>query len=177
MKQSLFCILIFIYTSLVFSQEKKITYSQFDFTIAFTGNPESGNINPYTHEKESWFLPDGFGSKYGYGIHYKKWVGLGIHGGINWEWTNKLVVVPVFANFRLSPRISDETRITLQLGLGKVAALGRGNLIGEYKKISLGLQTSDDLVLFIELNDYQFPNNQPKNTGNVSLGISLTNFF
>ena len=176
MKESLFFILISIYTSSVLSQEKKFTYSQFDFTVAFTGNPESGNINPYTREKESWFLPDGLGSKFGYGLQHNKWVALGIHGGMNWEWTNKLVVVPVFANFRLSPKISDETRITLQLGLGKVAVIGRGNLFGEYKKISLGLQTSDDLVLFIELNDYQFGINKRKNTGNVSLGISVTSF-
>jgi hypothetical protein len=29
------------------------------------------------------------------------------------------------------------SRITLQAGLGKAIALGRGNLLGDYKKISL----------------------------------------
>jgi hypothetical protein len=37
----------------------------------------------------------------------------------------------------LSPKIN-ETRITLQLGIGKAIALGRGNLTGIIK-ISLGL--------------------------------------
>jgi hypothetical protein len=41
-----------------------------------------------------------------------------IHSGLNWDWSNKLVVAPVFANFRLSPK-NNETRITLQLGMGK----------------------------------------------------------
>ena len=51
------------------------------------GNPARDEENPYTHEKGTWFLPDGLGSKFGYGIHYKKWIELGIHSGINWEWT------------------------------------------------------------------------------------------
>lgn len=79
-----------------FSQSKKFTYTQFDVTVSIKGNPDRDLEDPYTHEKGSWFLPDGLGSKFGYGIHYKKWIGLGIHSGINWEWTDKLVVVPVF---------------------------------------------------------------------------------
>lgn len=169
-------LLLLFFTGTLFAQNKKYTYSQFDITLAFTGNPESGNVNQYTQEKEPWFLPDGLGTKFGYGIHHKKWVGLGIHSGLNWEWSNKLVVVPVFANFRLSPKISDETRITLQLGLGKAIALGRGNLTGDYKKISLGLQNSDDVMIFIEVNHYAIPLNNQKDQGNISLGISLISF-
>jgi hypothetical protein len=55
-----------------------------------------------------------------------------IHGGLNWDWSNKLVVVPIYANFRLSPKIGEETRITLNLDLEKIA-LGRGNLTGTIK--------------------------------------------
>ena len=163
-------------TVTLFAQDKKHSYTQFDITVALKGNPNRGVEDPYTHEKESWFLPAGLGAKFGYGIHYKKWVGLGIHSGLNWEWTEKLVVVPVFANFKLSPKIGDETRITLQFGLGKAIALGRGNLIGDYKKISLGLQSDDDVMIFIELNHYTLPINNQADSGNISLGISLINF-
>jgi hypothetical protein len=159
-----------------FSQNKKFTYTQFDVTVSIKGNPDRDEENPYTHEKRTWFLPDGLGSKFGYGIHYKKWIGLGIQSGINWEWTDKLVVVPVFANFRLSPLIADDTRITLQLGLGKALALGRGDLMGDYKKISLGIQNADDVMLFIELNHYSFPINHQRDSGNISLGLSLITF-
>jgi hypothetical protein len=34
------------------------------------------------------------GTKLGYGL-YKKWIGLGIHSGLNWDWSNKLVVAPI----------------------------------------------------------------------------------
>lgn len=160
----------------LFAQDKKITYTQFDVTIAFTGNPKRGKVDPYTNTKESWFLPDGIGTKLGYGLHYKKWVGLGIHSGLIWDWSNKLVVTPVFANLRFSPSISDETRITLQLGLGKAIALGRGNLTGDYKKISIGIQNDDDILIFIELNHYTIPINNERDSGNISLGISLISF-
>ncbi len=153
----------------------KPTYAQYDFTLAFKGNPNAGETNEYTNDKESWFLPDGLGAKMGCGLHYHKWVALGIHTGINWEWTNKLVVVPVFANFKLSPKIGDETRIVLQTGIGKAVALGRGGLSGDYKKISLGLQ-NDDALFFIEISQYDFRINDQKNSGDISLGLSVIQF-
>ena len=174
---TLFKILI-LFTLLSFSaysQRNKFTYIQFDVTVALRGNPDANIVDEYTQKKGTWFVPDGLGAKLGYGVHYKKWLALGIHSGVNWEWTDKLVVVPVFANFRLSPKVGEDTRITLQLGLGKAMALGRGDLIGVYKKISLGLQ-SDDLLLFIELNHYALPIRKQKDSGNISLGISLISF-
>jgi hypothetical protein len=35
------------------------------------------------------------GTKLGYGLRYKKMDGLGIHSGLNWDWSNKLVVAPI----------------------------------------------------------------------------------
>lgn len=187
MKSKLIALFSFLFAINTFSQtvytttksEEKIklkpTYIQYDVTIAIKRNPNADGIDPYTNEKENWFLPDGFGTKIGFGLHYNKWVALGIHSGINWEWTNKLVVVPVFANFKLSPRISEETRIVLQTGLGKAIALGRGSLIGDYLKISLGLQ-SEEVLLFIEVNQYNFRLNNQKNSGNISLGLAFISF-
>ena len=64
----------------------------------------------------------------------------------------------------------------MQLGLGKALALGRGDLMGDYKKISLGIQNADDVMLFIELNHYSFPINHQRDSGNISLGLSLITF-
>lgn len=164
------------FTFSVFSQNKKFTYTQFDVAVSIKGNPDRGETDPDGNTDNLWFLPDGLSSKIGYGIHHNKWVGLGIHSGIDWKWTDKLVVVPVFANLKLSPKIGDDTRITLQLGLGKAIALGRGDLMGDYKKISLGLQTADDLILFIEVNHYAIPINNQRDTGSISLGLSLVSF-
>ncbi|MDD5151813.1 MAG: hypothetical protein PHC28_15265 [Flavobacterium sp.] len=187
MKSNLIVLFSFLFAVNTFSQtvftttnsdkktKSKPTYIQYDITAAIKGNPNAGETNEYTKEKESWFLPDGLGAKIGYGLHYNNWVALGIHTGINWEWTNKLVVVPIFANFKLSPKIGEETRITLQTGMGKSVALGRGSLSGDYKKISLGLQ-SDAVLFFIEVSQYDFRINNQRNSGNISLGISLISF-
>jgi hypothetical protein len=169
-------IVLLFFTFSAFSQNKKFTYIQFDVAIPIKGNSERGETDANGNKNSSWFLPDGLNTKIGYGVHYNKWIALGINTGIDWQWTEKLVIVPVFANLKLSPKISEDTRIALQLGLGKAMALGRGDLMGEYKKISLGIQTPDDLIIFIELSHYAIPINNQKDTGSISLGLSLITF-
>jgi hypothetical protein len=51
---------------MAFSQNKKITYTQFDVTIA-PGNPNRDEIDPIP-KKNNLFIPDGIGSKFGYGV-------------------------------------------------------------------------------------------------------------
>lgn len=169
-------VIFLLFTFSAYSQNKKFTYIQFDMAFSIKGNPDRGQTDLNGNTNNLWFLPDGFSSKIGYGIHHNKWIGLGIHSSVDWRWPDKLVVVPVFANLKLSPEISDDTRIALQLGLGKALALGRGDLMGNYKKISLGIQTPDDLIVFIELNHYAIPINNQKDTGGISLGLSLITF-
>jgi hypothetical protein len=65
----------------------------------------------------------------------------------------------------LSPKINNETRITLQLE-GKAIALGRGNLTEIIKKV-LRLTKYDAVFTFIELNHYAFPINNQRDSGNI----------
>lgn len=169
-------VIFLFFTFSAFSQNKKFTYIQFDVAIPIKGNPDRGETDLNGNTNNLWFLPDGLSSKIGYGIHHNKWISLGIHSGVDWRWTDKLVVVPIFGNLKLSPKISDDTRIALQLGLGKAMALGRGDLMGDYKKISLGVQTPDDLIIFIELSHYAIPINNQKDIGSISFGLSLVTF-
>jgi hypothetical protein len=62
--------LLFLFTSLLASQNKKIYLQQFDITIALTGNPNRDEVDPYTTKNNLFFLPEGIGSKFGYGVHY-----------------------------------------------------------------------------------------------------------
>ena len=181
MKYFLLSIITFFCTQFtVFAQEeekteKDFTYIQFDITASITGNPDYNNSDDYNGEGRPWLMPDGLGSKLGYGVHYKEWVMLGIHTGLDWKWNEKLVAVPVYLNLGLSPEVANNTRITLQLGYGKGFALGRGNLSGEYKKGRLGI-TSDDRTFFIEISDYDFPLYDYKSIGSISFGVSLITF-
>lgn len=169
-------IILLLFPFFAFSQNKTRSFIQFDVSIPIKGNQNNGSQNNNQQSNNSWFLPDGINSKIGIGLEPKKWIALGIHSGIDWTWSEKIVLVPVFANLRLSPKISDETRIALQLGLGKGTALGRGALNGTYKKISLGIQNDDDLVLFIEMSHYDIAFKDQKETGSISLGVSLITF-
>lgn len=160
----------------VLAQDKKFTYIQFDISASLTGNNERSESQYYPDQKNNdWFVPDGLGSKIGYGIHYKKWITLGIHSGIDWKWDDKLVAVPVYLNFGLSPKVGENTRITAQAGYGKGFALGRGNLNGDYRKLRLGIG-SDDFIIFIETAQYDIRLNNQKSINSINLGVSVANF-
>ncbi|MDR7372550.1 hypothetical protein [Flavobacterium aquidurense] len=176
MKYSLLAIITFFFFILKLSaQEKKFTYIQFDVGLSLTGNPDYGDAPEYEGDKQPWLLPDGLGSKLGYGVHYKQWLTLGVHSGLDWKWNEKLVAVPVYLNLGLRPKIAENTRITMEVGYGRSFALGRGDLSGTYKKARLGL-TVDDHTIFLEVADFGFPLHEYNSIGSVSFGFSLISF-
>jgi hypothetical protein len=167
-----------IYTTIEGVKTKtKSTFTQFDISIPLQSNPN--REQNYLDEKRnnSWFLPDGLSSSFGYGIHYNNWISVAIHSGIDWKISESLVVAPIFANFKLNPKLGIEpTRLVAQLGYGKSFALGRGNLTGIYKKLCFGVQTNEDLLIYIQIAEYGFPLHNQKNVGSISLGISLITY-
>ena len=176
-KNAIILILLFVVCS-VFSQNKRNTYTQFDISTSLTGNPNREKETPYTHKKESWFLLDGLNANFGFGIHKNKWVAIGIHTGVNWKATQQLVAVPVFGNLKISPKLSkyDESKLFLAIGYGKTFAIGRGALSGDYKKISIGIDTNNDFSLFLELAHHDLNFNEFKTGYSFNLGISFMHF-
>ncbi|WP_231632086.1 hypothetical protein [Flavobacterium sp. KJJ] len=176
MKYCLLAVVTFFCFNLtLYAQDRKFNYVQFDVGISITGNPDYGDSPKYEGDKQPFLLPDGLGSKLGYGLQYKQWATLGLHSGLDWKWNEKLVAVPVYLNFGLRPKIGEETRITMEVGYGKSFALGRGNLSGTYKKARLGL-TGDEKTLFIEIADFDFPLYEYNSIGCISFGISVITF-
>ena len=138
------------------SQERKLTFTQFDISIAFQPNENFGQPTIYNQARASCFLPAGVGSSIGFGIHKKQWIGLSANSAIIFIGNEKLVAVPVYANLGVSPKLGDNTRLTLQYGLGKSLAIGRGNLSGKYQKISLGIITNNVALLFVALDNHNY---------------------
>jgi hypothetical protein len=68
LKTLLFALFFF---AVVFAQDKKLTYTQFEVTLAFTGNPKMEKLIRI-RTKEPWLIPDGMGTKLGYGLRIKK---------------------------------------------------------------------------------------------------------
>jgi hypothetical protein len=87
-----------------------------------------------------------------------------------------LVCVPVYANFRLSPKVGKETRIYAQLGYGKSFAIGRGNLSGLYRKMSVGIENADGISIFVAFSAQNLIYNNFVKINSVSLGICSTIF-
>ncbi|WP_338409563.1 hypothetical protein [uncultured Flavobacterium sp.] len=167
-------------TSLLFSQDqsnyesfsKKTTFTQFELTVPLKGNDTYGEIDPNGNRSNYIIVPDGISTKFGFGIHFEKWIGLSLHSGIDWKITPKLVSTPVYAQITLNPLLGYDTRLLIQAGYGHSFAIGRGNLNGKYYKARLGVTTEDDLGIFIDVSSYGFA---VKGTemGSFSLGFCI----
>lgn len=169
-------LLIIIISGSTYAQEIKNRYYQSEIATPLIINSTYGQVNSLGNRSDYRFLPDGLSLKFGVGVHQKKWASVGIHSGIDWLGSNKLVVVPVFANFKFSPKISEDSRIYLQLGYGKSIGIGRGSLIGDYRKISLGAENEDGFSIFIQVANFGIPLNNLDSVSSLSIGIALTTF-
>ena len=178
MKQRLLILLLLIST-IGFSQEQVSTpsfsdFTQFEISLPLQGNKNRGQEFPDRTSNDNWFLPDGINANFGYGIHYKKILGLSASTGIGMKLSEKLIIAPVFANLRIMPQEDEETRLGVDLGLGQSFALGRGNLQGTFQRAKLNLE-SDGRQIFIEFVSYGISFNN-SNQQNISIGIALVSF-
>lgn len=169
-------LVFFLVTISVHSQNKNNRFTQFDISTPLKGNSTYGEIDSNGTRSDYRFLPDGLSLKYGIGIDHKKWVSIGIQTGIDWIATQKLVAIPVFVNFKLSPKFSEDVRVYVQVGYGKSFGIGRGSLIGTYRKISLGVENDEGLSLFIQVSDFGIPFENIKSLSSLSIGLSLITF-
>lgn len=154
----------------------KRTFLQFDASIPLAANIHRGETYADGSKNTTWFLPNGFSGKFGFGIQQNKWIGISLHTGIDWIADEKLLAVPMFGNLRISPGLGNGSRITLQAGLGKGFALGRGNLVGAYQKYSIGIETDEDFIVFAEVSGYDFKIHNKTSVYSFSLGIAIRTF-
>ena len=61
------------------------SYAKLDFSFPIRANQYAGEIDPYTGEKEPWFLPDGISGRFGFGLKPVEWIGIGANLGIDWK--------------------------------------------------------------------------------------------
>lgn len=152
-------------------------FTQIEINTSLIGNTESDDPSTSYDESRPWFLPNGIGIKYGMGIHKNRWVSLSMHSGIDWKANERLVAIPVYGNLRLSPKVSHDTRLVFQAGLGRGYAIGRGDMQGKYQKYTLGIESDkNDLGLFIEVAGYSFNLHQNEITGLFNIGFYIHNF-
>lgn len=160
-----------------FLEDPKPIYKKFELSTPLRVNQYAGEINPYTGEKEPWFLPDGISARAGIGAHLDKWIGVGMNIGFDWKANRCLVVAPVYGTFRLSPRITEEMRITTEVGYGRALSLSGDKLSGNFKKISLGIEDDESGIgLYIELCQYGFSKITPERIGSFSIGLNYIIF-
>jgi len=160
-----------------FIEDPKPIYKKFEISSPLRVNQYAGEINPYTGEREPWFLLDGLSVRAGVGAHLDKWIGLGINMGIDWKANRCLVVAPVFGSFRLSPRVSEDIRITSEIGYGRALSISGDKLSGYFKKISLGLELEESNAgIYIELCQYGFSKITPERIGSFSIGLNYIMF-
>ena len=166
-----------IYNSSDIKERSGLVFTQLHFSVPLWFNPDYGEENPITGEKDPFILPDGLSGRAGVGFHYDQWIGISINSGMDWKGSKCLVVAPLFGALRISPQVSESLRITTEAGYGKSFAIGRGGLVGDFKKISLGLESVEGgFGLYMEFCQYGFTLHRENNIRSLSLGISILMF-
>ncbi|MEK8179294.1 hypothetical protein WMW71_02980 [Flavobacterium buctense] len=182
-KAKLLLILLLI-SSIGFSQEnrdtltvakkKRYTYTKFEFAIPIRVNQYAGEIDEYG-EDEPWFLPDGVIGRFGMGIKINQFLWVGGNIGIDWKANECLVVAPLFGTIKINSKVSKDFRMYVEPGFGRAMAIGRNDLSGYFKKISLGFEDANGgLGLYLELCQYGFSKNSEKRIGSFCIGLAYT---
>lgn len=177
MKKQLSLLLLIVFQTLSFGQNEETnsdTFYQFDVLIPLIRS-ERVETNNTSSSQDSKVIFNGISTKFGYGIQYKKWIGLSVHSGIDWALSEKLLAIPLYGNLRLSYGFESDLRITLQAGYGIGYGIINDYNFANYGKFSLGLETDNDFILFAEISAYNFKNNIP-DVGFIGLGIALRTF-
>lgn len=153
----------------------RLSYARLDFSIPIKANQYAGEIDPYTGESEYWFLPDGISVRFGYGVKPIDWLAIGANIGIDWKGSKCLVVAPVFGTLKICPKVANDVRLYVEPGLGRSMALGRNDMAGYFKKISLGIEDTDsEFGLYLELCQYGFSKITEEKIGSFSIGLTYT---
>jgi hypothetical protein len=154
-------------------ESRSHSYAKFDLSFPIRANQYAGEIDPYTGEKEPWFLPDGINARFGFGLKPTDWLGIGANLGIDWKGSKCLVVAPVFGSLKICPRGGMDLRYFVEAGLGRALALGKNNLSGYFKKISIGLEDTDvGFGLYLELCQYGFSKITDEKIGSFCVGLT-----
>jgi hypothetical protein len=149
------------------------TFYQFDLLIPLI-RTERVSVNEASSQ-DSKVIFNGIAAKFGYGIQHQKWIGLSVNSGLDWALSEKLLAIPLYGNLRLSYGFQSESRITLQAGYGIGYGIINNYNFANYGKLSLGLETDNDFILFAEISGYNFKNNIPY-VGIIGLGIAVRTF-
>lgn len=150
-----------------FSQKK--TFTQFEISFPLRVNPE------FNFQGEDFFIPDGISSKFGYGVRLNDLLGLSIHGGIDYKIISELVSTPIYGQLTVLPKMSVDSRLLFQAGLGRTFAIGRGNLSGPYLNFKFGVTNGDAFSIFIDFASFGY-NLHREPVRSLSLGFALITF-
>lgn len=156
-------------------KDTRHTYAKLDFSFPLRVNQYYGEIDPYTGEKEPFFLPDGFCARFGYGVKLIDWIRVGANFGIDWKGNKCLVVAPIFGTLKICPIAGMDLRYFVEAGYGRSLVLGKNDLSGYFKKISLGVEEPNDGIgLYVELCQYGFSKITDEKIGSFCLGLTYT---
>lgn len=156
------------------TETPRLSYAKLDFSFPIKANQYAGEIDPYTGEREYWFLPDGISARFGYGLKPVDWLGIGANFGIDWKGSKCLVVAPIFGTLRICPKVGNDTRLFVEPGFGRALVIGKNDLAGYFKKISLGFEEPErgGIGLYIELCQYGFSKITEEKIGSFCVGLT-----
>lgn len=152
-------------------------FTQYALSMAFVGNPNSGEYNEVTQDNEPIIMMGGLGGYASIGAHYHKWIGVAVNTGLEWRESHDLTSAPVYGTVISYLHFNEDSGIYLEGGYGAVFGINKSKVWGDYQKYKLGVIIQDHVSIFLDYSIQDYPSQEFNNIQSISLGVSLINFW
>ena len=138
-------LLIFtLFTSVLCFSQRAVNYN-FTLNVTFTGNENFGEYDDYL-EKTDWspIAPNALFLRNGLDVKLNNFITTGINLGLDLHPDLDILAVPYYVDAKFSLFQSDDDKLYVGGGIGKLLKLGKAFERGKYYKVGIGYHISSE---------------------------------
>jgi hypothetical protein len=175
MKRVLFFVAVLSVT-FCFSQKKY--YYNFTLNTTFTANENFGEYDDYSNERDwSPIAPNALLIRNGIDVELNKLISLGFNFGLDWHPNLNVLALPYYIETKFIIVRSDDDKLYVNGGLGKLLSLSESFERGKYYKFGMGYHISADenfsFILNLDFHQKKIAHFENGRLNSLSIGLGM----
>lgn len=171
-------LLIYIlFTSVLCFSQRSVNYN-FTLNVTFTGNENFGEYDEYTEDTDwSPIAPNAVFLRNGLDVKLNNFITTGINLGLDVHPDVDILAVPYYVDVKFSLFQSDDDKLYIGGGIGKLLKLGKAFERGKYYKVGMGYHISSErnnsVILSMDFHNKQIADFENGRLNSFSFGIGM----